>query len=231
MSKPIPPLDLMWLIMETQASPTHVGALLLFEKPKGRPTWSARSSRPTGPASRRRRSITCRRLGGTGLPHFREATSYDPHYHIQHIALPDGRHVRRPAATRGRPARADARPRPAAVPQLDHRRRAGQPVRHVHEGAPRHHRRRVRHEAALREPEPEPEARDPDARVRAPKCPCASRARRRPWSTAWPNSASPRPSRRSRCGTSRSAPSRKGSRRCSAPTRSAAHRSRRSAGR
>ena len=37
MSKPIPPLDLMWLLMETQASPTHVGALLLFEKPKGRP--------------------------------------------------------------------------------------------------------------------------------------------------------------------------------------------------
>ena len=37
MSKSIPPLDLMWLLMETQASPTHVGALLLFEKPKGRP--------------------------------------------------------------------------------------------------------------------------------------------------------------------------------------------------
>ena len=37
MARPIPPLDLMWLIMETQASPTHVGALLLFEKPKGRP--------------------------------------------------------------------------------------------------------------------------------------------------------------------------------------------------
>ena len=37
MNKPIPPLDLMWLIMETQASPTHVGALLLFEKPKGNP--------------------------------------------------------------------------------------------------------------------------------------------------------------------------------------------------
>ena len=37
MTKPIPPLDLMWLVMETQASPTHVGAMLLFEKPKGRP--------------------------------------------------------------------------------------------------------------------------------------------------------------------------------------------------
>ena len=28
--------------------------------------------------------------GGTDLPHFREATSYDPRYHVQHIALPQG---------------------------------------------------------------------------------------------------------------------------------------------
>ena len=34
MSKTIPPLDLMWLAMETSAAPTHVGALMLFEKPK-----------------------------------------------------------------------------------------------------------------------------------------------------------------------------------------------------
>ena len=55
MSKPIPPLDLMWLIMESQASPSHVGALLLFEKPKGNPdvvrqiVEAYRSYQPTSP--------------------------------------------------------------------------------------------------------------------------------------------------------------------------------------
>jgi len=37
MSKVIPPLDLMWLLMETPASPTHVGAFMVFRKPAGRP--------------------------------------------------------------------------------------------------------------------------------------------------------------------------------------------------
>jgi WS/DGAT/MGAT family acyltransferase len=90
MPKPIPPLDLMWLIMETQASPTHVGALLLFEKPKGRPevvreiVEAYRSYEPTPPFN------YIPEVGGTSMPHFREATSYDPRYHIQHLALPAG---------------------------------------------------------------------------------------------------------------------------------------------
>lgn len=90
MSKPIPPLDLMWLIMESQASPSHVGALLLFEKPKGNPDVvrqivdAYRSFNPTPPFN------YVVETGATGLPHFRETTSYDPCYHIQHIALPDG---------------------------------------------------------------------------------------------------------------------------------------------
>jgi diacylglycerol O-acyltransferase len=90
MNRPIPPLDLMWLIMETQASPTHVGALLLFEKPKGRPhvvreiVEAYRSYEPTPPFN------YVAELGGTSRPHFREATSFDPNYHTQHIALPEG---------------------------------------------------------------------------------------------------------------------------------------------
>jgi WS/DGAT/MGAT family acyltransferase len=90
MSTPIPPLDLMWLIMETQASPTHVGALLLFEKPKGRPhvvreiVEAYRSYEPTPPFN------YVPELGGTSRPHFREATSFDPNYHTQHVALPEG---------------------------------------------------------------------------------------------------------------------------------------------
>jgi diacylglycerol O-acyltransferase len=90
MSKPIPPLDLMWFIMETQASPTHVGALLLFEKPQGRPAVvqeiveAYRACEPVSPFN------LLPVLAGAGLPRFREASSYDPAYHVQHIALPAG---------------------------------------------------------------------------------------------------------------------------------------------
>lgn len=90
MTKPIPPLDLMWLIMETPASPTHVGALLLFEKPKNRPdvvreiVAAYRAHEPTPPFN------YVPELGGAGLPRFRESTSYDPLYHVQHVALPHG---------------------------------------------------------------------------------------------------------------------------------------------
>ena len=36
MTKPIPPLDLSWLLIESPAGTTHVGAMLLFKKPAGR---------------------------------------------------------------------------------------------------------------------------------------------------------------------------------------------------
>jgi diacylglycerol O-acyltransferase len=90
MNKPIPPLDLMWLIMETQASPTHVGAMLLFEKPKDRPhivreiVEAYRSYEPTPPFN------YIAEVGGTSRPHFRETDSYDARYHIQHLVLPAG---------------------------------------------------------------------------------------------------------------------------------------------
>jgi WS/DGAT/MGAT family acyltransferase len=90
MSKPIPPLDLMWLIMETPASPMHVGALLLFEKPRNRPNAvreivdAYRGQAPTPPFN------YVPDLGGAGLPRFRECASYDPLHHVQHLALPRG---------------------------------------------------------------------------------------------------------------------------------------------
>ena len=90
MARQIPPLDLMWLIMETQASPTHVGALLLFEKPKGRPRAvqeivdAYRSCEPTPPFN------YIPEVVGTSMPRFVDATSYDPCYHNQHLALPEG---------------------------------------------------------------------------------------------------------------------------------------------
>ncbi len=90
MTKPIPPLDLMWFVMESQASPTHVGALLLFEKPKGRPevvreiVAAYRAQEPTEPFN------FVPELASPGRPHFREAENYDPYYHVQHVALPAG---------------------------------------------------------------------------------------------------------------------------------------------
>ena len=90
MTRPIPPLDLMWFVMETQSSPTHVGALLLFEKPAGRPgvvreiVEAYRRQTPSPPF------CYLAETGGASLPHFRETDFYDPHHHVQHIALPEG---------------------------------------------------------------------------------------------------------------------------------------------
>ena len=85
----IPPLDLMWFVLETQDGPTHVGALLLFEKPAGRPRVvqeivdACRKFTPTPPFN------LIPELGA-GVPRFREATAFDPYYHVQHLVLPPG---------------------------------------------------------------------------------------------------------------------------------------------
>ena len=90
MTKTIPPLDLMWLVMETPAAPTHVGAMMLFEKPKGRPGTVRevvdfyRSFEPTPPFN------YVPELTGAHAPHFREVEHWDPLYHVQYLAMPAG---------------------------------------------------------------------------------------------------------------------------------------------
>ncbi len=90
MTKIIPPLDLMWLIMETPAAPTHVGAMMLFEKPKRRPGTVReivefyRSFEPTPPFN------YIPELSGAHAPYFREVDHWDPLYHIQFLAVPSG---------------------------------------------------------------------------------------------------------------------------------------------
>jgi diacylglycerol O-acyltransferase len=90
MTKPIPPLDLSWLLIESAASTTHVGAMMLFKKPAGRTpvvreiVEAYRAHRPAPPFN------YVPELIGGGAPHFREVASWDPHYHIQHLALPAG---------------------------------------------------------------------------------------------------------------------------------------------
>ncbi len=88
MSKPIPPLDLSWLLIESPAGTTHVGAMLLFKKPAGRApivreiVEAYRACTPAPPFN------YVPELLGRGAPHFREVTSWDPYYHVGHLALP-----------------------------------------------------------------------------------------------------------------------------------------------
>ncbi len=89
MSKPIPPLDLLWLVTETPEASTHVGGVMLFEKPKNRTRTvvrdivdSFRSFEPKPPFN------YVPELVGASWPHFREATTWEPEYHVQHLAMP-----------------------------------------------------------------------------------------------------------------------------------------------
>lgn len=90
MVKPIPPLDLSWLLMESPTGTTHVGAMLLFKKPPGREpvvreiVEAYRAYQPAAPFN------YVPELFGGHAPHFREASGWDPYYHIQHLSLPAG---------------------------------------------------------------------------------------------------------------------------------------------
>lgn len=91
MSKPIPPLDLMFLLTETADSPKHVSALMTFDAPAG-----------GAPALVRELVRTCRaaqpvapftyvpQFPLTGMPRWKEAASVDLTRHVHHLALPAG---------------------------------------------------------------------------------------------------------------------------------------------
>ena len=90
MSKPIPPLDVTWFLTESSASPKHVGCVLLFEVPPGRPgivgeiVAAYRAHAPAPPFN------YVPRLVGAGGPVFVEAAEIDLTYHVQHLVLPTG---------------------------------------------------------------------------------------------------------------------------------------------
>lgn len=91
MSRAIPPLDLMWLLVETANSPTHVGGLLLFERPpRAATTFVAdlvahyRAAKPRAPFNQ------VPELLGASLPHWRKVPAVDLEYHVQHLVLPPG---------------------------------------------------------------------------------------------------------------------------------------------
>ncbi len=89
MSKIIPPLDLMWLLMETPTTPTHIGGLLLFQRPAGRPSLvreiveAYRSYEPVPPFNYLPKL-------GLRVPRFVESAHIDHVYHVQHLAMPAG---------------------------------------------------------------------------------------------------------------------------------------------
>ena len=87
-TKPIPPIDLSWLLMESPAGTTHVGAMLLFKKPPGGASVvreiveAYRAYPPVAPFN-----YVPELLVG-GAPHFREVAAWDAHHHVQHLSLP-----------------------------------------------------------------------------------------------------------------------------------------------
>ncbi len=89
MTIPIPMLDLMFFLTETRDNPRHVGALLVFERPKssrtdfvGRVVDSFRRAVPVAPFNR----VPLFRKAG--LPEWQEAESLDMDWHVQRLALP-----------------------------------------------------------------------------------------------------------------------------------------------
>ena len=149
MGTPIPMLDLMFFLTETRENPRHVGALLVFERPKssrtdfvGRVVDSFRRAVPVAPFNR----VPLFRKAG--LPEWQEAESLDMDWHVQRLALPAPGSASAAARAGGETARADARARPARLEDLRHRRPRARPVRGLHQGAPCAGRRGVGHGTA-----------------------------------------------------------------------------------
>ena len=88
MGTPIPMLDLMFFLTENRNNPRHVGAVLIFERPREGATQivpriiaAYRNARPVAPFNR----VPEFRL--TGLPQWREPNRLDMQWHVQHLQL------------------------------------------------------------------------------------------------------------------------------------------------
>lgn len=90
-TKPIPPLDLMFLLTETVNSPKHVSALITFDPPVQGTTKTVREivaayrgATPVAPFT------YVPEFPLTGLPRWKEADAVELDRHVHHIALPAG---------------------------------------------------------------------------------------------------------------------------------------------
>ncbi|MEE4145126.1 MAG: wax ester/triacylglycerol synthase family O-acyltransferase [Halieaceae bacterium] len=88
-NKKIPPLDLLFFLLETPGSPKHVGAVQIFQKPRNAPDNYMRDlvrdikAVPVEPPFNYRPYFP-----RVGLPEWQEDDSLDIDYHIRHSALP-----------------------------------------------------------------------------------------------------------------------------------------------
>ena len=91
MARTIPPIDLMFLLIETPDAPMHVGGVMLFDRPaRARPDLVARivqayrAAKPLPPFDQIADFVA------TGMPRWRRVPSVDLDYHVHHLVLPPG---------------------------------------------------------------------------------------------------------------------------------------------
>jgi len=90
-ARTIPPIDLMFLLIETPDAPMHVGGVMLFDRPaRARPDLVARivqayrAAKPLPPFDQIADFVA------TGMPRWRRVPSVDLDYHVHHLVLPPG---------------------------------------------------------------------------------------------------------------------------------------------
>jgi diacylglycerol O-acyltransferase len=90
-ARTIPPVDLIFLLIETADTPMHVGGLMIFERPKSAPAdlvarivRAYRAARPRAPFDQVPDFVA------TGMPRWRRVANVDLDYHVRHLVLPPG---------------------------------------------------------------------------------------------------------------------------------------------
>jgi len=89
MKRPIPAIDLLFLLAETRDSPQHVAGVMLFENPAPDAGWTIpelvaryRAATPVFPFN------VVPRMPLGARPHWAEPAGIDMNYHVQHVAVP-----------------------------------------------------------------------------------------------------------------------------------------------
>jgi diacylglycerol O-acyltransferase len=88
-NRKIPPLDLMFFLLETAGSPKHVGAVQIFQKPAGAPATYMRDLVKSFKQAPVVEPFNCRpHFPRFGLPEWQVDEQLDIDYHVRHSALP-----------------------------------------------------------------------------------------------------------------------------------------------
>lgn len=88
-NKKIPPLDLLFFVLETPGSPKHVGAVQIFQKPANAPATYMRDLVKSFKEAQVVEPFNCRpRFPRAGFPEWQVDENLDIDYHVRHSALP-----------------------------------------------------------------------------------------------------------------------------------------------